>query len=121
MKIKFVMVGAAFLLILIHMSGCVEKSDIEKIIGVWQNVETDAKWRFTQDGEIKTNFTGEYVILKYQLEEGNILNTSVSSYDPSLDEWETYYYKDRYVFESDDVLILESLEVGKETVFHRIE
>lgn len=121
MKKKFVMVGAAVLLIGIVISGCVEKSDVEKIIGVWQNMETDARWRFTQDGEIKTNFTGDYVIMKYQLEEGNILNTSVSSYDPELDEWETFHYRDRYNFESDDVLILKSLEVGKETVFHRIE
>ena len=123
MKMHLMILGVVTSLLVVCMSGCVDISDEEKIIGIWDRVNYDLKqtWEFTREGNLTVSGTDLEIFYTFN-------NGSLFTIIPSIDYVDAYKYR----FDGNDVLILipmggisdadtgETTDTDTEFIFHRI-
>ena len=97
MKMHLMILGVVTSLLVVCMSGCVDISDEEKIIGIWDRVNYDLKqtWEFTREGNL--TISGSDLEMSYIFNNGSLFTIV-----PSIAYVDAYQYS----FDGNDVLIL---------------
>ena len=103
MKMHLMILGVVTSLLVVCMSGCVDISDEEKIIGIWDRVNYDLKqtWEFTKEGNL--TISGTDLEIHYVFYNGSLFTVI-----PSIDYVDVYNYS----FDGNDVLILNIIPMG---------
>ena len=103
MKTHLIILGVITSLLAVSMSGCMDISDEEKIIGIWNRVDYDLEqtWEFTREGNLTVSGTDIEMI--YMFNNGSLLTVV-----PVIDYVDIYNYR----FDGNDILILNIVPMG---------
>ena len=103
MKTHLIILGVITSLLVVSMSGCMDISDEEKIIGIWNRVDYDLEqtWEFTREGNLTVSGTDIEMI--YMFNNGSLLTVV-----PVIDYVDIYNYR----FDGNDILILNIVPTG---------